>query len=83
MALTPLWLDLILLGVAAEALLLAAWAYRRQATGRLPGLLANLTAGASLLLALRSTLADQQTVALVALTAALVAHLIDLKLRLS
>jgi hypothetical protein len=82
-AFTPAVVDLILAGVAFEAILLLA--YRRR-TGRgvaaLP-LLANLAAGASLMLALRMSMSDGPASAWIpaCLSVALVAHLIDLTSR--
>ena len=73
-------IDLILLLILAECLLLAVW--RRKGL-RLGELLPNILSGAALMLALRCALvdADWAWVSL-SLLAALLAHLVDLALRL-
>ena len=74
--------DLIVALVAVEAIVLLVYAHR---TGRgiAPiGLLSNLAAGLFLLLALRTTLLDQSWFLVASLlTAALLAHVIDLSHR--
>lgn len=79
----PRLVDLILLGVALEALLLWAWSRR---DGRLPtigALLPNLVSGACLFLALRFTMSGAEATWVGAsLGGALLAHLLDLALRL-
>ncbi len=74
--------DLILLLVVAEAAGLCAWSRLRGSGPRQTALLANMASGACLLLALRAGLggADWPWIA-AALLGALVAHLIDLRLR--
>jgi len=76
--------DLILLLIGLEAVGLAWLARRRQGGGAsVPGLLANLLAGAALLLALRSALTDAEWQATALwLGLAFIAHVFDLWLRL-
>ncbi len=72
-------IDLILLAVAAEILLLYLWLPRSGSSLRLGELLPNLIAGAALLAALRLALTNAPWAMIaVALTAALLAHLVDL-----
>ena len=74
--------DLILAGVAVEALLLAGLRRRLGAGPSLPGLLANLAAGAALMLALRAALVGSAWPVVAAfMLAGLVAHGADLALR--
>jgi hypothetical protein len=75
-------LDAVLVAVAAQALALVLWA-RRTGRGVPPAsLLATLTAGACLLVALRTALVGAWWGWTgLALLAALVAHVIDLRLR--
>lgn len=79
----PGLVDLILLGIALELLLLWAWSRR---DGRVPAisvLLPNLASGACLFLALRFTMTGSDAVWVGAsLGGALLAHLLDLVLRL-
>lgn len=74
--------DLVLLLVLAEAIALVTW-HRRTGAGPRPApLLANLGAGAALLLALRAALVDAHwSVPALCLAAALGAHVTDLALR--
>jgi len=74
--------DLILAMMALEAILLGVYCHSRQRGLATLGLLANLVAGASLLLAMRLTLtnAGGELIGL-CLTLALVAHLLDLASR--
>ena len=75
-------IDLILVAVAVEALLLAVLRYRRTAGPSLPGLIANLAAGAALMLALRAALTGAAWPVVAAfMLAGLVAHVADLTLR--
>lgn len=75
-------INAILLIIVAEAAVIY-WLHRRYASG--PGLarvLFNLLSGASLLLALRASLAgDDVRMILVWLSAALIVHLLDLRQR--
>ena len=74
--------DLILAAVAVEALLLAGLRYRLGAGPPLAGLLANLAAGAALMLALRAALTGSAWPVVAAfMLAGLVAHGADLALR--
>lgn len=74
--------DLILAGVALEALLLAGLRYRLGAGPSLPGLMANLAAGAALMLALRAALTGSAWPVVAAfMLAGLLAHAADLALR--
>lgn len=79
----PLLVDLILLGVILEAVLLWAWSRGNQRVPAIGILLPNLLSGACLFLALRLTMtgAEAKWVA-ASLGAALLAHLLDLALRL-
>ena len=74
--------DLILALVAVEAIALAAVYIKRRRASSLPGIVANLLAGAFLLVALRCALvdADWRWIAL-SLAAALVAHTADMAAR--
>ena len=75
-------IDLILAGVAVEALLLAGLRYRLGAGPSLPGLMANLAAGAALMLALRAALTGSAWPVVAAfMLAGLLAHGADLVLR--
>lgn len=75
--------EAILLLVLAEAILLALLLRRPPARRRLAPLLATLASGAALLLALRAALVGAGAVWIAAfLLAALVAHIVDLRLRL-
>jgi hypothetical protein len=75
--------DGILLLVVLEGVALAVWLRRTGRASRVPGIVATLVAGAALLLGLRAALAGAHPVWIVlALTAALLAHLVDLVLRL-
>lgn len=75
--------DLILAVVALEALVLGGFAMRRRLRAPIAGLLLNLAAGGSLLLALRAVLTDAPwPVAGAWLALALFAHVADLALRL-
>ena len=73
--------DLILGAMLLEGVGLLA--YRWRTGGGIPatGLLINLAAGASLLLALRAALVGQMVLVPACLVAALVAHLVDLAVR--
>ena len=74
--------DLILAGVAMEALLLAGLRYRLGAGPSLPGLMANLAAGAALMMALRAALTGAAWPGVAAfMLAGLLAHGADLVLR--
>ncbi len=74
--------DLILAGVALEALLLAGLRYRIGAGPALPGLVANLAAGAALMLALRAALTGSAWPMIATfMLVGLVAHVADLLLR--
>jgi hypothetical protein len=76
-----IWFILVL--VAIEAALLTLWLSRTQRVPHLPGVLANLVAGACLMAAIGSVLAGWGVAALALLLAlSLVAHLFDLWLRL-
>ena len=66
-----------------EALAVCAWLSSRGRQRRARALLANLTAGACLMLAVRCALTGNPAALLAALGAALVAHLADLYLRLA
>lgn len=78
----PAFIDLALALIGVEGLALLAW---RAKTGRGPaplGLIANLSAGACLLLVARTLITGTGAMAtLAALTLALVAHVIDLVAR--
>ena len=80
MSVTVAWIDVILALVLLEAIALSVWLRRRHQ--RFIPLLVNLTAGACLLLAVRAALSDMPGLVLAALTAALLAHLVDLRYRL-
>jgi hypothetical protein len=76
-----IWLILIL--VAIEAVILSLWLSRTQRAQHLPGVLANLAAGACLMTAIGSVLAGWGVATLALLLAlSLVAHVFDLWLRL-
>jgi len=80
---SPRLVDLILLGVALEALLLWAWLRRDGRVPAVGALLPNLVSGACLFLALRFTMSGVDAVWVGAsLGAALLAHLLDLALRI-
>ncbi|MFZ8963560.1 MAG: hypothetical protein ACO4AL_00225 [Steroidobacteraceae bacterium] len=79
----PLLVDLILVGVAVEALLLWAWSRRDGRVPPIGALLPNLLSGACLFLALRFTMSGAEAAWVGAsLGGALLAHLLDLVLRL-
>ena len=78
-----LWIDAIILLIGMEALVLYAWLGRRGRQRRARSLLANLAAGACLMLAVRCALTGNVAALLAALGAALVAHLLDVYLRLT
>jgi hypothetical protein len=74
---------LILAAVAVEAAALTLWLRQQQRTAVVPGLLANLAAGACLMAAIGALLAGWGLSTLAALLAlSLVAHGLDLWLRL-
>ena len=67
-----------------EAVVLIVLCRQRRRADQLPGLLAHIAAGACLLLALRAALVDASWLAVaLPLAGALVAHTIDLAIRLS
>lgn len=75
-------IDLILAAVAVEGLLLVGLRYRSAAGPSLPGLIANLAAGAALMLALRAALTGSAWPTIAAfMLAGLLAHACDLALR--
>jgi hypothetical protein len=75
-------LDAILVLVVLEAVVLGWWSLRRHGRSRAAGLLVNLAAGFFLLLAARAAWVGATAWVLLALLAALGAHLGDLAMRL-
>ena len=73
-------LEMIAIGVVLEALLFVAWLRRRHRP--VGGLIANLTAAVFLVLAVRTAMAAAWLAVWLCLTGALVAHGLELRLRL-
>jgi len=76
------WLNIILILVVAEAIIVGLWLYKRQQQRLAQSVLVNLTAGACLIASIRYALVDQTVPLLMTLSGALIAHLVDLYLRL-
>jgi hypothetical protein len=76
------WLNVILFLVIAEAFVVTLWLYKRQQKQLARSVLVNLTAGACLITSIRFALVDQTVPLLMTLSGALIAHLVDLYLRL-
>jgi hypothetical protein len=76
------WLNVIIVLVILEAFAIGIWLYSRQRLQLARSILVNLAAGACLIASIRFALTDQTLPLLMALSGALIAHLLDLYLRL-